>query len=279
MKAARKRGWMIGLVLAAVVLCILALHICIGEETGADAEEDAYLSVGEGVRADRGQEACIRVAGETWADAGEGLISGDEAVARAAAYIGIADLSDVTVSVDRVVPEGDQTPFLNGMVNDRPCYVVTLDGVDIRIPWGSEEERVLPVRTLNALLDARTGQLLKLWSGEWLDPPSMRRPAAEVEDELRNYGGEEWQGFPEQLPKISFLELLYMTRFPSHMQQLDAVYVVRNGRPTWLVTVFDTSPIETCRERPEQAEPFPVYGWRMGNDGETGELYIHSTVY
>jgi hypothetical protein len=314
----RRRKWwkvyvLVGAGAAVVAVLYFSLFPPVTEPTEAErpaplppvAREEPARPVWARLPVRAGDEAYIPLDGRAWPDAGEGLISDDEAVARAAAYIGVEDLSSVTVSLDRVIPEGDRTPFLSSMVNGRRCYIVTFGGVDIP----KSEDEVHRVHTLNALVDAETGQLLKLWSSEWLDPPTMQRTAAQVEAEIgRN--GEEWQGFPEQLPKISLLELLDMTGFPPHMQQLDAVYVtLHNRRPHWLVTVRDTSPIYRVDEWPELADglrcgisvgchpddadawhgrdfdaerqtiQFPVYGWRMGNDGETGQLYSHSNFY
>ncbi|NIM47712.1 MAG: hypothetical protein GTO22_00350 [Gemmatimonadales bacterium] len=328
----RRKWWRVYTVVAAgaavvAVLCF-SLFRFVSAPTEAEppvplapaAQEEPTPPVWARLPLRAGGETYIPVAGSAWADVGEGLISDDDAMARAAAYIGVEDVSSVTVSLDRLIPEGDRTPFLSSMVNGRRCYIVTFEGLSIPNSVPEPKEEYHHVHTLNALVDAETGQLLKIWSREWLDPPSMRRTTEQVEFELR-WDGEEWPGFPDELPKISLLALLNLTGFPAaHAGQLDAVYVtLHNDRPHWLVTVLDTSPIECADEEPEAPDGMtcgawydcdpddpdarcnlvdyddprwslycdaeqltkwsPVYGWRMGNDGETGQLYTHSSTY
>jgi hypothetical protein len=219
----------------------------------------------------------------------EPVLTEQAAIQRAACYIGFggSDLGRATVTVERVVPEGDKTPFLSNLVNGRDCYRVRFSGVNINLPWGERDHRVAPFHELNALLDARSGKLLRVWSTKWLDPPTAKRTAAEVEAKYRRFCSERWAGVPDALPTVPLLKALY-NPFESHTEQLDAYYVTRvtegwNGpetvtRPAWeLVTYSQTS--FSSGQGPEQDTPYPIYGWRIVVDAETGEMLDSSNWY
>lgn len=276
----RRKAWVLGAAAAAVLLSGMAVWWLgrqprprpdtvpqVGWELGTRPEAASRLPGTARARPDPLWKLKERV--ETGADA---------VVATAAQYIGLTDLEGLETSVELVVPEGDTTPFLSHLVNGRECYVVTFDKVEIRMPWThveTGEKMVIPIRTLKALMDAESGTLLRVWSLEWLDPPSMRRTAVEIERSISQLDEEEWVGFPDSIPSTSLLEAMYKCVLAPAIEQLDAYYVTTNslkgeGRATWQMIVRQRMPFGP-RQDPEQEAPYPIYGWRTTADGETGE--------
>ncbi len=225
----------------------------------------------------------------------------DAAIRIAAEHIGLTDLDGIEICVRRVIPEGDTTPFLSHLINGRECYAVRFSGLEIKLPLGEEDDEIISaVHGLNALIDAESGKLFRVWSTEWLDPQSMKRSVSESEANINRENGARWMGFPEAPPSVGLLEALYdrSLRLSSLMEQLDAYYVVHESRAapqletdsqelgeasaeerapivvtraTWQMVVRQQIPF-LPHGGPEQVEPYPVYGLRLTVDAETGEF-------
>jgi hypothetical protein len=234
----------------------------------------------------------------------DSAIGRQEAISIAARCIGLGDLAGLTVTVERVVPAGDRTPFLSDLVNGRKCYAVRFSGLEIKLPLGDEDEEIIAaIHGLNALIDAESGKLFRVWSTERLDPPSMKRSPAEVADRISRTNDERWLAFPDAPPSVALLRALYHRnwRVASLMEQLDAYYVVSERTETDLVPP-DTEPelrvsytktrttwqIVARQRHPHfwgiaplagDTEPFPVYGCRLIVDAETGEALSASNLY
>jgi hypothetical protein len=269
----RRNVWIVTVVAAAALLTSLAVwHF--------EARERSYPDPARQLEEDRGAPSEA-----LWPPTEETGVGSDAVVAIAAQYIGLTDLAQLYITVDRVVPEGDTTPFLSHLVNGRECYVVTFDNVEIRMPWANietGEEMVIPIRTLKALMDAESGTLLRVWSTEWMDPPTMRRTALEVEQSISQLDEEEWVGFPDSIPSMSLLEAMYRYVLAASVEQLDAYYVTTNslkgeGRATWQIIARQGEPFSHAG--PEQEHPYPVYGFRFTVDGESGEPGYSCSIY
>jgi hypothetical protein len=226
------------------------------------------------------------------------VLSADDAVRVAAEYLGLAPgaatagaatagaptVSAATVGVERVVLQGGGTPFLQ--LDGRACYSVRFGGLDIRVPWGTGGmEVVLPIHELNALVDD-SGLLLRAWSTEWLDPPTMKSDVRQVEANIGRLGYERWEGIPSEPPKVTLLQALY-DRHVAYAEQLDVFYVTRvskqgdgtwTSQPTWQIVMRSQTPFFPD-QMAEQETPYPIYGWRRGIDAQTGEVVVDCSIY
>ena len=282
---------------ACVLVAIMAL------EATARVAETASTVPGRPCSLPR-PRAVTACAAETPGTISPSTISDQEAIRIAAQGIGLTDLSRLTVTATRVVLTGDQTPFVHALMEGRRCYLVVFSGVEIRVPWGVEDEKVVSaIHGLEALVDAGSAQLLRVWSSEWLNPPSMRRAVAEVELAIRSLDEERWVGIPTAPPKVTLLTALYDREYreATYMEQLDAYYVTSEKveawidenapdgpvyhselrtRDTWQIILRSQVPfIPSSTPVGEQTEPYPIFGWRLAYDAQTAECVEASTVY
>jgi hypothetical protein len=226
------------------------------------------------------------------------LTSEAAAVRTASQWIGLPDSPRPVVTIARVVVKGDRTPFLHDLIEGRTCYQVTFTGLTIRLPWGENDQEITSaIHGLTALVDARSGQVLRVRSVARLNAPSDRRTAAEVEGRISLLNEERWTGLPTAPPKVSLLKALYDRegRIATYMEQLDAYYVISvtgptsvneetgqvlggpETRDTWQITLHRHVPFGPFSPA-EQEKPL-IYGWREVVDGQSGEHIESSNVY
>jgi hypothetical protein len=211
-----------------------------------------------------------------------------QAVDIAASYLGLGDLSGLDIVADRVTPTGDNTPILHELINGRKCWVVSFGGLKLSEVVDDTTYDNPFISRLNVLLDAESGQLLKAWSTEWLDPPTAWRTAAEA-DAIVDGVNEEWHGLPDTLPKVGLLQALSESAHLPRAEQLDVVYVSASyltvdgwleAHPTWMITTRASRLLLPANwSTPEQLEPYPIYGRREVIDGETGASHFSTGQY
>ncbi len=215
--------------------------------------------------------------------AGPVLLAPSEAAQVAAQWIGI---SQPAAAVSAIMVEGDQTPFVHALLEGHKCYLVTFSGVNIPLPWGEDGGEIMAaIHGLNALVDAQSKQVLRVWSTEWLDPPSSRRAIRDVEGKIGLLNGERWSGLPTTPPKVTLLQALRdpERRITTYMEQLDAYYVTSTcegattSDDTWQIIIHQQTPL--WGSLPEQLTPYPIYGWRLVVSGQTGAQFTSSSVY
>jgi hypothetical protein len=218
-------------------------------------------------------------------------IKAAEALRLAGRYIGLAKPHRIRHEVTFVRLDKVTTPRLRLLVNGHRCWEVSFHGVEVFGYRNINARRVRVVNpyihNLNALIDAESGQLIWVWSGERLVESAVPRPdVARLETPVGEHGGESWDGLPSEPPKVSFLEAVARTRASRTAEQLDAVYLLAsycNGNetltrhPTWMIAAHTRLGPVGHNQPPEQEVPDPVYGWREAIDAETGASQFGST--
>ncbi|HUU82301.1 MAG TPA: hypothetical protein VM243_02250 [Phycisphaerae bacterium] len=171
-----------------------------------------------------------------------------EAIARARALVDASGRFDSKATARLVVLSGDNTPFLSDQIIERPIWHVVLGDWNLKLksaPPGAED---LYLRTFDVFVDPQGGQLLKIVS-RWPKGVARipREPGAKsVTQQLRRAGHERYHAFPDEAPRITFLEALdAMTKGgenPLAAKQIVGQYVVwsmmgRKPRPMWVISL------------------------------------------
>jgi len=204
-----------------------------------------------------------------------------QAITTARAVLGLTDMTGVAASATRITMKGDRSPFVHNEIGGKVCYLVAFDNVQIKMPDGegeAAEQRTVPIHDFRVAVEASTGKVLRIWSAEWLDPPTARRSIAEIEAKLDCNSHERWDGIATTVPKVPLLEAMRRNDVGLGVEQLDVWYVMYKGAPTWIVLA--RSQIGgTAMDRREQTDPYPIYGWRTGINADTGRPVFAGNIY
>ncbi len=219
----------------------------------------------------------------------EGLSSTD-AMAIAARAIGLTDSGAATATATLSVPTDDATPFVRGSMNGRRCWLVEFDNLKLTLDVRGTQVANEHIRALRALVDATSGQLLRVWSPERISSSKAPRGPEEREDSI-SMGPERWLGFPTTPPGASLLSVLSYLGWSPDIEEIDAVYVLARcpgeayqsrgePRPTWSITLRASVPFAgffpTGRE---QGDTSVVYGTRLVYEAVTGTLVYATNCY
>lgn len=133
----------------------------------------------------------------------------EAATARALGIFGPCRLTTAPLAV-LVRLARDESPYIHAILEAAPIWQVSIDADVLLWSFGVATERVLFARRFAVLLDARTGQLLKLVSrgdGE-AELAAMPANAQSAERQFMDGGSEVWTGLPAESPRTSFVDAL-----------------------------------------------------------------------
>jgi hypothetical protein len=194
----------------------------------------------------------IIVLGIRGVDAKTPQLTKEKAFNLAVQYLGLVDAKGVAYEQELLQIKGDTTPFLAPLLNGRTAWLIRFHGLRLTGYTDTEKDgqiKHIPtanpfIHNLNVLLDAHTGQLFRIWSGERIQSaPSKRRSNASTQ-QLWAYDWKRWEGLPKSMPKVGFLQAFTTTHLSHLAEQVDAVYVLASynssdgkwrHRPTWMV--------------------------------------------
>ena len=182
-----------------------------------------------------------------------------QAIDRGIEYFGS---SGAVISAKLITLTEDDTPFLSQETIGRPLWKVTAENVRIELPSADPAFADLYERTFDIFLDAQSGKLVKIASRWPEGVPLMEGepPVRIAEEQMRRSGREEYLGFPDSDPTITFLQTLDVilkdgVGSPFLAKQIKAHYVVRSFMdhevgPVWAITLRGIPPIWTAYELP-----------------------------
>ncbi len=136
------------------------------------------------------------------------ITSDAEAIARALKLTGF-DPATVRLSAAPEQLSSSYIPFLWREVAGRSAWRVTIAGAPLTLRTASPDQRDRYPRRFTVILDEETGRLLELYSTFDGDAPDMRPlPAAQSAEHQLRSEEEIYTGFPDEDPKLSFLDAL-----------------------------------------------------------------------
>jgi hypothetical protein len=159
--------------------------------------------------------------------------SPSEAVARAIEYIGSEKLSDISVksaeqTAELVEIKDDNTPYFHRIINSGPVWRVQFP--NIRLTDSRMRDSIdTYFRTFTALIDPKTGNLLKIHSiRDDYDTSVSPLPSAEIaESQFQRAGRQYYLGCPGIHPPITFWNALQNTYAnPLYAGEIIGVYVL-----------------------------------------------------
>lgn len=224
----------------------------------------------------------------------------EDAADAALTYTGFSGLKQYSLdssTVQLVVLEDDQTPWLHSQINGKQLWQV---GVDVNLELLVENRAGDTLRRFDqnsrkfmVYLNPETGQIIKMSSEPGYDyPHKPTKPSAEyAEDQLRRVklGGssEFYHGFPDMPPKVSFVEALRsVLNDPFSAHEIHALYVMhsRRGdtpRPVWIIDLRGLDPAPMTMGGPGRTAVVPVEERnhrRNGVDAMTGAHLFTTTL-
>ncbi|UCC31794.1 MAG: hypothetical protein JSU86_05855 [Phycisphaerales bacterium] len=230
-----------------------------------------------GIRAQRpveGERAISQPAHRsTWA-----LRDSEAAIARARKLLGLpAGGGSVATSAELSVLEEDNTPYLSKQLIDSPLWQVVVRDWSLKLKSAPTDAKDEYVRTVDVFLDPQKGHLLKMRSRWPVNEPRIApEPSAAVaEDQFRAGSDERYHGFPDDAPKITFLDALDgmyrggVSAFGA--KQIVAQCVIRSTmfderKVVWAITLRGVTPYRPRAGWPRDAR----YEYRYIVDAVTG---------
>ncbi len=155
-------------------------------------------------------------------------------------------------TVQLVVLEDDQTPFLHNQINGRQLWQV---GVDVNLELLVENQAGDTSRRFDensrefkVYLDPKTGQIVKMSSDPGEYPHKPFKPPADVAEWVLKHRREIFHGFPNTPPNVTFLEAMRsVVGDPFSAKEIQVLYILwsRNNsepRPVWSIDLrgFDS---------------------------------------
>ena len=225
----------------------------------------------------------------------------NEVEAYVGALTGFDRLEGVTKSLKRVDINDVNTPFLHREISSRKnVWRVEMKNVRLKLKGAEPQFKDKYVRTFAVFVDPNTGHLLKITSKfDGHDPNMLPEPPAEVaEQQITTFLGESYLGFPNEPPKVNFLDALGagLAGNPLLAKEIEALYVMhsRKGleffgitpepRPRWVITLRGLPPREGTRVHAqglEAATEEPAWGQNHSRnivDAATGKCLMGSNI-
>lgn len=210
-----------------------------------------------------------------------------DAVARALAYTGLSAVSDTTKldpeqCVVAATMADSTTPFLADEINGKTAWLVTFDSVYFDLPDRAPQilENQAP-RLVRVFLDSTSGVLFRIESIA-IGEQKMVDPEPLADEAVRSMKGEEYTGFPEEVPPTTFLQAIAAAVPSQPLRSVEVVahYVMHSSGgdsdaiPVWCITGRGGPGIELFAIPPGSERP-PDFGKdriRSVVDARTGEL-------
>jgi hypothetical protein len=202
-----------------------------------------------------------------------------KSVERAVTVSGLVAATSQSPSAFLAVMTEDSTPFLGGAIVGRYCWVVPMilpSGVVGSSFKGSE-------RVFDVFLDAENGHLLKIVSrlpAGVAPPPALATPET-AEKEMLDMGQGIYDGFPNDLPPVSFREALQTVEKESSVSVASAAQIIgqfvriktKGAKPVrcWVIMFRGVPPIRPYEWMPKTS----TYQYRVIIDADTVKyLYL-----
>ena len=160
--------------------------------------------------------------------------------------------ADVEASAELVTIEGDETPFLADKIKGRKLWMVTVPDWSVELK-SAPDEKDLYRRTLDAVLDPTTGQILKVKT-RW--PENVPEPEDTIEPDAKTAEShilpEKYYGYPSEPPPISFMEALETEGWGHaalRAKRIDGLWVIwsltdsKPPRAVWVIMLWCMPPI------------------------------------
>lgn len=187
----------------------------------------------------------------------------EAALDRARKIVGLGDGKPFQAQPNLVKLSDDNTPFLKERLINRPIWNVVVSDWSVELK-SDPAARDRYQRTLDVYIDPEDGKVLKILS-RWPDGAPPMRPMPDAEEaEFKFRGtGDQFHGFPEDPPTISFTEVLDCVHRVGvgsvpQASQIMAHYVLwsnmgRQPRPVWVITLWGIPPAHTPHKAPVAA--------------------------
>lgn len=176
------------------------------------------------------------------------------AVARAEAFLGTADSTEMEARASQVTLIEENTPHLNQSVVGRPMWRATINNWTVKpLKPCSPTIRDRYMRTVDVLLDPANGKLVSVrtrWPEE--EPPIAPEPSAEWAAREMRSNREVYHGFPREQPPISFSEAVRVVQEsggnPLVAKQIVGRWIMWSWqgsapKPMWIITLRGIPPI------------------------------------
>lgn len=182
------------------------------------------------------------------------LQGADQAVAKARQIVGLSDRMDLPGSAEIVILAEDNTPFLSDQIIGRQVWHIVISNWRLELKSAPADVKDSYTRTFDIFVDPRNGDVLKIVS-RWPEgvPPIAREPGARAfTEQMRRSGDEKYHGFPEEKPRINFLDaldsILKDGGNPLNAEQIVGQYVLwsrlgREPRSVWAITLRGIHPL------------------------------------
>jgi len=187
--------------------------------------------------------------------------------------------------VTALMPEKDETPFLNNQIAGQNVWRVTIENVSLELASAPQlSDRF--ARTLDVIIDPANGRVLKIETRWPASVPEMASPAAadDAADQMRRSGNEVYHAFPDEEPQITFmqaLDVIYRASGTNALvaKQVTGQYVLWSKmgalpRKVWAITIRGVLP----RKAPPSAPRDATYQYREIVDAITGEWIGGSNI-
>ena len=186
------------------------------------------------------------------------IMSAEQAFARLYEFAGFPELRAVPRSslaevATLAVAEECEVPFLAHSVIGRQVWKLKLENVRVDTsPCSKERIEKYNPKSFEAWIDAKTGQLIKIFSRyEGHDPDLAPEPPADSAAKQMRQTGEVFVGFPSEPPPVTFLQALGAAAGsnPLEAKEIFAVCVLmsRFGEkavPVWSIIGRGITPVE-----------------------------------
>lgn len=207
------------------------------------------------------------------------------AIERMLRTVGIPKGLDHRVSCGVVVRQEDDTPYLQAQVVGRPLWRIEVHGWRIELKSSPPGFTDRYARTFDIYLDPETGHPVRIESRWPASQPAMRPPpsAASAAEQMQRAGQEQYHGFPEQAPEVSFVQALDSVQRiggnPMIAKQIVALYVMWSSmgnqtQPVWAITLRGVPPRKRRGKQSHEVDS----QWRYIVNAQTGECVIGTNV-
>ncbi|HOP06214.1 MAG TPA: hypothetical protein PLF13_02880 [candidate division Zixibacteria bacterium] len=143
------------------------------------------------------------------------VTSAEMALEKAAAYTGFSEIEglkkgDAQVSVHRVEMSDSTAPFVTLAKSPRPMWLVSIHDMILDLSGTPDSVEKAHPKDVDIYIDSTTGQFIKaLVLDTGLDRSAVREcPRDQAEKQMTDISGEEYLGYPEEMPKLNMLSVM-----------------------------------------------------------------------
>ena len=209
-----------------------------------------------------------------------------QAIAKSRAILTLAEPEKPLEVAELVRIAADNTPYLGAQISGRPVWRVTVHKCKLRFAEPRLQADLFVDNAWEVFLDPRTGSLLRVQSvpGQPMQE-LLREPDAEnATQQLRNAGKETYHAFPDEPPRIGFVEALSMLVAEGEpviaARRIEGQYIEWSemDRPHRLVWAITLRSIRLPIVERRGAAAAPVYCMRFIIDATTGKMIFGTNI-